>query len=77
MTALAVGALLALAAAAYVALPLLRGAGRLPDEGARDAAEELVLRYRLSAAPPACPRCGPRPEADAVYCSTCGRKLGS
>ena len=24
---------------------------------------------------PACPSCGPRPEADAVYCSSCGRRL--
>jgi hypothetical protein len=24
---------------------------------------------------PACPSCGPRPEPDAVYCSSCGRRL--
>jgi Double zinc ribbon len=24
---------------------------------------------------PACSSCGPRPEADAVYCSSCGRRL--
>lgn len=24
---------------------------------------------------PACATCGPRPEADAVFCSTCGRRL--
>jgi hypothetical protein len=24
----------------------------------------------------ACPVCGPRPEADAVFCSTCGRSVG-
>ena len=23
-----------------------------------------------------CPACGPRPEADAVFCSNCGRQLG-
>jgi hypothetical protein len=30
-----------------------------------------------SAAPgaPTCPTCGPRPEADAVFCSTCGRRI--
>ncbi|HEU4988706.1 MAG TPA: hypothetical protein VFT41_02860 [Gemmatimonadaceae bacterium] len=24
---------------------------------------------------PVCPACGPRPEDDAVYCSSCGRRL--
>lgn len=24
----------------------------------------------------ACPRCGPRPEPDAIFCSSCGRSLG-
>ncbi len=28
-----------------------------------------------SAAAPACDTCGPRPEPDAVFCSTCGRRL--
>ncbi|HVX88734.1 MAG TPA: zinc ribbon domain-containing protein [Gemmatimonadales bacterium] len=26
---------------------------------------------------PACPTCGPRPEADAVFCSNCGRALAA
>ena len=26
---------------------------------------------------PACPHCGPRPEQDAVFCSTCGAGLGA
>jgi hypothetical protein len=26
---------------------------------------------------PACPACGPRPEADAVFCSNCGRALAA
>jgi len=30
-----------------------------------------------SATPPSCRFCGPRPEPDAVFCSTCGRKLGT
>lgn len=25
---------------------------------------------------PPCPACGPRPEADAIFCSNCGRSLG-
>ncbi|HJU66107.1 MAG TPA: zinc ribbon domain-containing protein [Gemmatimonadaceae bacterium] len=35
--------------------------------------EAAILRYRVAAG--ACPSCGPRPEADAVYCSSCGRYL--
>ena len=26
---------------------------------------------------PACRRCGPRPEGDALYCSTCGARIGA
>jgi hypothetical protein len=26
---------------------------------------------------PSCASCGPRPEPDAVFCSTCGRRLGA
>jgi predicted amidophosphoribosyltransferase len=26
---------------------------------------------------PACPVDGPRPERDAIFCSTCGRRLGT
>jgi hypothetical protein len=35
--------------------------------------EAAVRTYREQHA--MCPTCGPRPEADAVYCSTCGRYL--
>ncbi|MBX6330784.1 MAG: zinc ribbon domain-containing protein [Gemmatimonadaceae bacterium] len=35
--------------------------------------EAVILTYR--ARTHACPTCGPRPEADAVYCSSCGRYL--
>jgi hypothetical protein len=38
-----------------------------------DLAEEAILRYRTRAV--GCAVCGPRPEPDAVYCSTCGRYL--
>jgi hypothetical protein len=30
-----------------------------------------------STKPPACPSDGPRPEPDAVFCSACGRRLGT
>ena len=35
--------------------------------------EAAVAAYR--AAHPACPECGPRSEADAAFCSNCGRHL--
>jgi hypothetical protein len=42
------------------------------------AARVRALRSAATSAPPgapSCPSCGPRPEADAVFCSTCGRRL--
>ena len=42
----------------------------LPPE---DAAEAAIRRHR--AALTECAHCGPRPEPDAVYCSSCGRYL--
>lgn len=45
-----------------------------PAGGDLDArAEALVARYRGHA--PACPSCGVRPEPDATFCSSCGRRL--
>jgi hypothetical protein len=38
-----------------------------------DAAEAAVLAYRARLK--SCARCGPRPEPDAVYCSSCGTYL--
>jgi len=38
-----------------------------------DAIEAAVSAYRERMR--SCPSCGPRPEADAVYCSNCGRYL--
>ena len=38
-----------------------------------DLAEEAILRYRQRSL--GCTTCGPRPEPDAIYCSTCGRYL--
>jgi len=40
---------------------------------ADDELEAAVLAYRRQSH--ACPNCGPRPEPDAVFCSTCGRYL--
>jgi hypothetical protein len=40
---------------------------------ADDAIEAAVAAYRERMR--SCPSCGPRPEADAVYCSNCGRYL--
>ena len=38
-----------------------------------DEVEAAVLAYRASH--PECVKCGPRPESDAVFCSSCGRYL--
>ncbi len=42
-----------------------------------DRAEAAIRRAReqAGAGPRACPSCGPRPEANAVFCSSCGRSL--
>ena len=40
-----------------------------------DAAEVVILQYRKRQS--GCAVCGPRPEPDAIYCSTCGRYLAA
>ena len=40
-----------------------------------DAAEAVILQYRRRQL--GCSGCGPRPEPDAIYCSTCGRYLAA
>jgi hypothetical protein len=40
---------------------------------ADDPAEEMIRRARSGLR--ICPACGPRPEADATFCSECGRQL--
>lgn len=40
-----------------------------------DAAEAVILQYRRRQL--GCTVCGPRPEPDAIYCSTCGRYLAA
>ena len=42
--------------------------------GAEDAAEALV-RQVAGGGLAVCPNCGPRPEADAAFCSDCGERL--
>ncbi len=52
---------------------------RVPDDvEALIAHRVLTLRSAAATAPPgapACPLCGPRPEVDAVFCSSCGGRL--
>lgn len=40
---------------------------------ADDEIEAVILKYRARST--ACETCGPRPEPDAIYCSSCGRYL--
>ena len=57
------------------ALAALRG-----DQGARSAvrgAQESPSRPPRTAHSAPCPIDGPRPEPDAVFCSACGRRLGT
>jgi rRNA maturation endonuclease Nob1 len=71
VSALFIGVALAVGALLFVLYPLLRGAPSAKPPA--DAAEEAVRRYRQRRG--ACPTCGPRPEPDAVFCSSCGRYL--
>jgi len=66
-----------------------RETGKLSDQDyemlkERYGAEALNALAAEEAAPPSgtpaqpsCPRCGPRPESDALFCSSCGRQLGA
>lgn len=49
------------------------GAARTTEDA--DEVEALIARAKSRAR--SCPSCGPRPEADALFCSDCGRYLGS
>ena len=44
-----------------------------PAASIHDEVEARIRRHRVAA--PSCAQCGPRPEPDAIYCSTCGRYL--
>ena len=48
--------------------------GPVGEMAADDAAEELV-RMAAEGILAVCPKCGPRPEADAAFCSDCGTRL--
>jgi len=65
-------------AEALDALRAEEGARALDDLEARIAHRVHALRSAAATAPPgapACPSCGPRPETDALYCSTCGGRV--
>jgi len=57
------------------------------ERGAATADPEALVAARLgqlrsaqatgTPAPPLCPGCGPRPEPDALFCSSCGRTLSA
>jgi hypothetical protein len=52
--------------------------GGIGDVEVMIAARVRALRSAATSAPPgapSCPACGPRPEPDAVFCSTCGQRL--
>jgi hypothetical protein len=55
------------------ALAALRGGGS-PTPGI---SKPRAAARSQSTKPPGCPVDGPRPEPDAVFCSSCGRRLGS
>lgn len=58
------------------ALEVMRSEDQVPG---LDAAEAFVAARAAAvtrgAEGPTCPACGPRPEADAAFCSECGRRL--
>jgi predicted nucleic acid-binding Zn ribbon protein len=62
------------------ALALLRAEENAQtSEAVPDRIEAMVearVRALRGAGPLACPRCGPRPETDAIFCSNCGDRLG-
>lgn len=59
------------------AIAAIRAEDQAAKEEARpasDRAEEVIRRAKQQGRR-TCPTCGPRPEPNAVYCSTCGRSL--
>jgi hypothetical protein len=86
---LAVGVVLAVACLAYVLYPLVRPGTREARSTTSRSGDPLALRqvtdeeieeaisvYRSRhSGQAACAVCGNRPEPDAIYCSSCGRRL--
>jgi hypothetical protein len=83
--AFVIGLVLAVTCLAYVLYPLVgRGRWRADADWERgraravtdDEIEAAIRSYRAALdAGRVCSVCGPRPESDAVFCSTCGRPL--
>lgn len=69
MTAMLAGLALAIGLLAYVLRPLIKRR--------TEAAGAMAARDPGDPGVPSCSTCGARPEADAVFCSSCGRPLGS
>ena len=46
------------------------------EEGASQAEERVARQLAALDSGVVCPDCGPRPEPDARYCSSCGHRLG-
>jgi hypothetical protein len=59
------------------ALAALRGGGDAGGGAGAGAPRRAAARPASPVPRPACPVDGPRPEPDAVFCSTCGRRLGT
>jgi len=57
-----------------------RETGKLSDadyETLRSTYTQRAVDVMRTGDAPACPRCGPRPERDAVFCSTCGAPIAA
>jgi hypothetical protein len=57
-----------------------RATGKLSDadyEALRSTYTQRAVEVMRAGDAPACPRCGPRPERDAVFCSTCGAPIAA
>ena len=55
-----------------------RETGKLSDvdyDSLKASFTQQALTAMRSATGPVCPRCGPRPETDARFCSSCGNRL--
>lgn len=76
VTALLVGTALAVASLCYVLYPLFRAdIAVAPRPIVKARYTEQALAVMRAGDAPVCERCGPRPERDAEFCSTCGAAL--